>query len=313
VKRVGAFVVKYAIALVLVAFAIILSIVAPNFLTLGNFQNILLQVSVNGLLAIGATLTILTAGIDLSVGSLVAVTGIAAALVAQQSGVSRFGESLVVGSAAGLALGAVNGAFVAFARIPPFVVTLGMMSIARSIAYVLSQGQPISNLSNAFLALGQGAFLGVPYPVAITGIAFVCFAVVLTRTRFGRYVYAVGGNEEAATVSGVDTKVVKLSVYALSGLLAGIAGCVLASRATAGLPSNGQGYELTAIAAAVIGGTSLSGGRGTLLGTLAGVLILGIMSNGLDLLNVSPFYQGMIQGAIIIGAVAIDGFVNRNS
>jgi len=313
VKRARAFVVTYAIALVLVAFAIVLSIVAPNFLTVGNFQNILLQVSVNGLLAIGATLTILTAGIDLSVGSLVAVTGIAAALVAQHAGVPNFFGSLAVGVATGLALGAVNGAFVAFARIPPFVVTLGMMSIARSFAYVLSQGQPISDLSNSFLALGQGTYLGVPYPVAITGLAFVCFAVVLTSTRFGRYVYAVGGNEEAATVSGVDTKLIKLSVYALSGLLAGVAGCVLASRATAGLPSNGQGYELTAIAAAVIGGTSLSGGRGTLLGTLAGVLILGIMSNGLDLLNVSPFYQGMIQGAIIIGAVAIDGFVHRTS
>lgn len=288
-----------------------LSIVAPNFLTVGNFQNILLQVSVNGLLAIGATLTILTGGIDLSVGSLVGFTGIVAALFARDAGPAHFTEALIAGIFAGLALGALNGAFIAFARIPPFVVTLGMMSIARSLAFVFSQGQPISNLSNEFLALGQKALLGIPYPVWITAGAFIVFAVVLTRMRFGRYVYAVGGNEEAAIVSGVDTKTVKLAVYALSGMLAGLAGAVLASRATAGLPSNGEGYELTAIAAAVIGGTSLSGGRGTLLGTLAGVLILGIMSNGLDLLNVSPFYQGSIQGTIIIGAVAIDALVNR--
>ena len=219
--------------------------------------------------------------------------------------------ALAGGVGTGLLLGAVNGSLVAFVRIPAFVVTLGMMSIARSLAFVFSQGQPISDLSNEFLAIGQGALFGIPYPILISVVTFVIFGIVLARTRFGRYVYAVGGNEEAALVSGVDTRAVKLAVYSLSGLLAGLGGVVLAARATAGISTNGEGYELTAIAAAVIGGTSLSGGRGSLLGTVAGVLIIGIMVNSLDLLNISPFYQGLIQGTIIIAAVAIDAVANR--
>ncbi len=302
---------KYAIAVVLVIFIALLELFVPSFRSLGNVQNILLQTSINSLLAIGATLTILTGGIDLSVGSIVGLTGIVAALLGRHSGAGSFLAALAAGVGAGLGLGAVNGALVSFVRIPSFVVTLGMMSIARSLAFVFSQGQPISDLSNEFLAIGQGSLLGIPYPILISVITFIVFGIVLSRTRFGRYIYAVGGNEEAALVSGVDTRLVKLAVYSLSGLLAGLGGVVLAARATAGISTNGEGYELTAIAAAVIGGTSLSGGRGTLLGTVAGVLIIGIMVNSLDLLNISPFYQGLIQGTIIIGAVAIDAVVNR--
>jgi putative xylitol transport system permease protein len=302
---------KYAIALVLLAFVVLLELFVPSFRSIGNVQNILLQTSINSLLAIGATLTILTGGIDLSVGSIVGLTGIVAALLGKSPGTGPFLIALAAGVGAGLALGAVNGALVALVRIPPFVVTLGMMSMARSLAFVFSQGQPISDLSDEFLALGQGSFFGVPYPIIISVVAFAIFGVVLARTRFGRYIYAVGGNEEAARVSGVDTRMVKFAVYSLSGLLAGLGGVVLSARATAGISTNGEGYELTAIAAAVIGGTSLSGGRGSLLGTVAGVLIIGIMVNSLDLLNISPFYQGLIQGTIIIGAVAIDALVNR--
>jgi putative xylitol transport system permease protein len=302
---------KYAIALVLFAFIVLLELFVPSFRSIGNVQNILLQTSINSLLAIGATLTILTGGIDLSVGSIVGLTGIVAALLGKNPGSGPFIVALLAGVGAGLALGAVNGALVAFVRIPPFVVTLGMMSIARSLAFVFSQGQPISDLSDEFLALGQGSLFNVPYPIIISVVSFVVFGIVLARTRFGRYIYAVGGNEEAARVSGVDTRMVKFAVYSLSGLLAGLGGVVLSARATAGISTNGEGYELTAIAAAVIGGTSLSGGRGSLLGTVAGVLIIGIMINSLDLLNISPFYQGLIQGTIIIGAVAIDALVNR--
>ena len=302
---------RYAIGIVLVVFIVLLEIFVPSFRSVGNVQNILLQTSINALLAIGATLVILTGGIDLSVGAILGFAGIVAALLGKPPGGGAFALALAAGIGTGLALGAVNGALVAFVRIPPFVVTLGMMSIARSLAFVASQGQPISDLSNEFLAIGQGALFGVPYPILISVVAFALFGVVLARTRFGRYVYAVGGNEEAALVSGVDTRAIKLAVYSLSGLLAGLGGVVLSARATAGISTNGEGYELTAIAAAVIGGTSLSGGRGSLLGTVAGVLIIGIMINSLDLLNISPFFQGLIQGTIIIAAVAIDTIANR--
>ncbi len=309
--RVKAIVNRYAILIVLVVFILLLEIFVPSFRSVGNVQNILLQTSINALLAIGATLIILTGGIDLSVGSILGFAGIVAALLGKAPGTGPFLIALAAGVGTGLVLGAINGSLVAFVRIPPFVVTLGMMSIARSLAFVASQGQPISDLSNEFLVIGQGSLFNIPYPILISVVTFVIFGVVLARTRFGRYIYAVGGNEEAALVSGVDTRAIKLAVYSLSGLLAGLGGVVLAARATAGISTNGEGYELTAIAAAVIGGTSLSGGRGSLLGTVAGVLIIGIMVNSLDLLNISPFYQGLIQGTIIIGAVAIDALANR--
>jgi ribose/xylose/arabinose/galactoside ABC-type transport system permease subunit len=309
--RIGTFVNRYAIGIVLIALIVLLEIFVPSFRSVGNVENILLQTSINSLLAVGATLVILTGGIDLSVGSIVGFAGIIGALLGKDAGLGPFLGALAAGTGTGLVLGAVNGSLVAFVRIPPFVVTLGMMSIARSLAFVASQGQPISDLSNEFLAIGQGALFNIPYPILISVVTFVVFGVMLARTRFGRYIYAVGGNEEAALVSGVDTRAVKLAVYSLSGLLAGLGGVVLAARATAGISTNGEGYELTAIAAAVIGGTSLSGGRGSLLGTVAGVLIIGIMVNSLDLLNISPFYQGLIQGTIIIGAVAIDAVANR--
>lgn len=309
--RIGALVNRYAIGIVLIAFILLLEIFVPSFRSVGNVENILLQTSINSLLAVGATLIILTGGIDLSVGSIVGFAGIIAALLGKDAGAGHFVVALAGGVGTGFLLGAINGSLVAFVRIPAFVVTLGMMSIARSLAFVASQGQPISDLSNEFLAIGQGALFGIPYPILISVVTFVIFGIVLARTRFGRYIYAVGGNEEAALVSGVDTRAVKLAVYSLSGLLAGLGGVVLAARATAGISTNGEGYELTAIAAAVIGGTSLSGGRGSLLGTVAGVLIIGIMVNSLDLLNISPFYQGLIQGTIIIGAVAIDAVANR--
>ncbi len=309
--RIGALVNRYAIGIVLVVFIGLLEIFVPSFRSVGNVQNILLQTSINSLLAVGATLIILTGGIDLSVGSILGFAGIVASLLGKAPGSGPFLVALAAGVGTGLALGAINGSLVAFVRIPPFVVTLGMMSIARSLAFVASQGQPISDLSNEFLAIGQGSLFNIPYPILISVVTFVIFGIVLARTRFGRYIYAVGGNEEAAIVSGVDTRAIKLAVYSLSGLLAGLGGVVLAARATAGISTNGEGYELTAIAAAVIGGTSLSGGRGSLLGTVAGVLIIGIMVNSLDLLNISPFYQGLIQGTIIIGAVAIDAIANR--
>jgi ribose/xylose/arabinose/galactoside ABC-type transport system permease subunit len=302
---------RYAIGIVLIALIVLLEIFVPSFRSVGNVENILLQTSIDALLAIGATLVILTGGIDLSVGSIVGVAGITAALLGKAPGPGPLLVALAAGVGTGLLLGAVNGSLVAYVRIPPFVVTLGMMSIGRSLAFVFSQGQPISDLSDAFLAIGQGSLFGIPYPILISIATFVIFGVLLARTRFGRYVYAVGGNEEAAFVSGVDTQAIKLAVYSLSGLLAGLGGVVLAARATAGISTNGEGYELTAIAAAVIGGTSLSGGRGSLAGTFAGVLIIGIMVNSLDLLNISPFYQGLIQGSIIIGAVAIDAVANR--
>ena len=309
-ERLSAFALRYSLAIVFVVFLVVLGISNASFLTLSNFNVVLLQVSTNALLATGATFVILTGGIDLSVGSVVGMSGVVAALVAQADGTPATVEAVAAGVLAGGAIGVVNGVLVAIARVPAFVATLGNMTIALGIAYVLSEGQPISGLSDQFLALSDSAY-GIPVPVALMVLAVVISWVLLARTRFGLHVYATGGNPQAARVAGVNLKAIRLIVYTISGLLAGLAGVILASRATAGIATTGTGYELNAIAAAVIGGISLMGGRGSIIGTVFGFMIIGVLDNGLNILNVSPFYQLIIKGVIIIGAVFIDSALNR--
>ncbi|AZO93289.1 ABC transporter permease [Halocella sp. SP3-1] len=300
----------------LVLLGVILSFTSPYFLTTRNLINVLRQVSINGLLSIGMTYVILTGGIDLSVGSLLSFGGIIAASFASASfggGSSPAFVSIFLGLLVGAALGAVNGVFISKWKIPPFVVTLGMLSVARGFTYIYSDGMPIPNLSKSFIFIGQGTIFGIPVPVIIFALVFAIAWIILYKTRFGRYIYAVGGNINSAKISGINTKWIIFSVYVISGLLSSLGGLILTARTTAGLPQAGNSYELNAIGAVVIGGTSLKGGQGSLVGTLLGVLIIGVINNGLDLLGVSSYYQQVIKGAIIVGAVLINHMKDRSN
>lgn len=296
---------EYGIVIALLLIIGLLSIISPSFLTFNNIMNVLRQVSINGLLAIGATFVILTRGIDLSVGSILAFSGVVTASLVQ-GGAYPDWIAILAGLFAGLMLGLVNGIVVAKWYVAPFIVTLGMMSAARGLTFVYSDGRPIPGLSESFKWIGGGTLIGVPVPVWVLLFVFALSWFVLYRTRIGRYVYAVGGNEESALISGVNVKRVKIIVYSISGLLAGLAGIILTSRVTSGLPQAGSSYELDAIAAVVIGGTSLAGGKGRLWGTMIGVLLIGVINNGLDLLNVSSYYQLIVKGLVIVVAVLID-------
>ncbi len=301
---------------VLIAFAIMLiflSFATKTFLTPKNLINVVRQVSVNGIIAVGMMLVLLTGGIDLSVGSVVALSGVVAASFAQ-SGTYPIIVPVAMGLLVGVLVGAVNGFLIVRVKIVPFIATMGMLSMARGVALVYSNGRPISNLSDSFRFIGSGSLLNALPVISLIMLAcFVLGYVVMNKTRFGRYVYAIGGNEKASRVSGLKVDQVKYLVYMLSAVFASLAGVVLAARINAGSPASGEGYELDAIAAVVIGGTSLSGGVGTIWGTLLGVLIVGVLNNGLDLLNVSSYYQLITKGAIIVLAVAMDTRNKRNA
>ncbi len=304
-ERFNHFFSEYGILIALIILVVTLTILSPNFLTTSNLMNLFRQVSINVILAIGMTFVILTSGIDLSVGSVLAFAGIVSASFATGDDGNTF-LAVLAGLGAGLLLGAVNGIVVAKGRVAPFIVTLGMMAAARGFTFIYSDGRPISNLTDSFLVIASGTLLGIPIPVWIIAIVFMICSVVLYRTKFGRYVYAVGGNENAAKTSGISVNKTLIAVYCISGLLAGLAGVVLTSRISGGLPQSGISYELDAIAAVVIGGTSLAGGRGRLWGTLVGALIIGVLNNGLDLLGVSSYWQQVVKGAIIVIAVLVD-------
>jgi ribose/xylose/arabinose/galactoside ABC-type transport system permease subunit len=303
--RAGTFFSTYGIYFAFVLLAGILSITSPPFRTLSNVENILQQISVNGIIAIGMTLVIITAGIDLSVGSVLALSAVVGASFAHPDEHWLI-VPIVLGVLTGFACGTVNGFLIAKKRLAPFIVTLGMMTVARGLALVYTSGRPVINLNDSYDSIGGGSLGPIPFPAMIFFLVLLLGVFVLHYTRFGRYVYAVGGNELAAKVSGVNTDRVLIGVYALAGALAGLAGIVLSSRVMSGSPATGTGYELDAIAAVVIGGTSLSGGVGSIAGTLVGVLIIGVMNNGLDLLNVSSYWQEIVKGLIIVLAVLLD-------
>jgi putative xylitol transport system permease protein len=309
-RAIGRFALRYSLVIILALFLVTLAISNRSFLTVSNINVILIQVAANALLATGATFVILTGGIDLSVGSIVGLAGVSAALFAQNDGAASCAESVALGILAGGAIGAFNGLLVALAKVPPFVATLGNMTVASGLAFVFSEGQPISGLSDQFLSL-SGTISGISIPVVVMIVVVAVSWVVLARTKFGMHIYAVGGNAHAARVAGVSLRRTRFAVYTISGVLAGIAGVLLAARATAGIANTGTGYELNAIAAAVIGGISLMGGRGSLVGTVFGFLIIGVLDNGLNIINVSPFYQLIVKGLIIIGAVFVDSITHR--
>jgi putative xylitol transport system permease protein len=297
---------QYGIIVAFVLLCVALTFLNKYFLTPENISNILLQTSINGILAMGMTLVILTGGIDLSVGSVLAFSSIVAATFVTGDNPHSPVVALLVGVVTGGLLGLINGWIIAYLKIPPFVATLGMLSVARGLTYACTGGMPVPNLSESFLNLGEGSLLGVPVPVLIFLLIFGILWVVLNHTTYGRSVYAVGGNAKSARTAGISTNPVIASVYVIAGLLAGLGGLILTARTSSALPQAGVSYELDAIAAVVIGGTSLSGGVGSIAGTLLGALIIGTINNGLDLLGVSSAYQQIVKGCIIVVAVLLD-------
>jgi inositol transport system permease protein len=303
---------QYGLLIVFGIICLIISLITPQFLTVSNWTIIVTQVSINALLAFGVTFVIITGGIDLSLGSIVAVTGVTSAMLAHPDSYPVL-IPILMGLLAGLLMGAFNGFIITKSKIAPFIVTLGTMTIGRGLALILSDGRPVSNLSDSFNYLGSGTVLGIPVLILIFIFVFAICSIILNKTILGRYIYAIGGNEQAARASGINIDRVKLSVYSISGLLAGLAGILLASRITTGQPNAGAGFELDAIAAVVIGGTSTTGGRGSMAGTLIGVLLIGVINNGLDLLNVTSYYQQVVMGIIIIGAVVLDSLNQKSN
>lgn len=316
-----AFFARFRSLLALALMVLVLSVLSDRFLTPDNGWNILRQISVNLCLSVGMTLVILSGGIDLSCGAILALAGaLAAGLL--KNGLAIPGTDLLLqfttsgailaGVVVGGAAGWVNGFAITRFSLPPFVATLGMFSIARGLTMLWTGGFPITGLGDSFGHLGTGAFLGMPMPVWIMLALTAVFVVVTKRTRFGRHLYAVGGNERAARLTGLNVSRIKLAVYTLAGALAGVAGLIVTARLDSAQPNAGLGYELDSIAAVVIGGTSLSGGRGSIWGTVLGCLIIGVLNNGLFLLNVSPFWQQVIKGLVILLAVALDKMNNRS-
>ena len=297
---------KYGIYIVLVVMVVILSIISPTFFTGSNILNILRQVSISGILAIGMTFILITGGIDLSIGSVLALAGVLGATFAHSEPSYPLILVLVIGIGTGVACGLINGLLISRTTINPFIVTMGMMTIARGLALLYTNGRPVTDQSEAFSYLGRGQIGPVTFPVILFILIAVVSIIILHKSVFGKYVYAVGGNEQSAIVSGINTAKIKLMVYLYSGALVGLAGLLLAARTNAATPNAGDGYELDAIAAAVIGGTSTAGGKGGIYGTIVGALIMTILANGMDILNISSYIQQIVKGIIIIAAVFID-------
>lgn len=311
---------KYGIFFIFVGMVVLMSILSPAFLKVGNLLNVVRQISVIGLIACGVTMVIITTGIDLSSGSVLALSAVVAASFAQRADwASKMYPNIdvpvivpiLLGILVGILCGAIVGVIIAKTKIPPFIATLGMMIVARGAALIYSDGRPISSLKDSYNFIGQGKVLGIPFPIIVLAVMAAITHILLTNTKFGKYVYAIGGNENAAVVSGINVNKYKVLIYTYAGMLSGMAGIVLSSRISSGQPGLGVSYELDAIASAVIGGTSLNGGIGKITGTIIGALIIGVLNNGLDLLNVSAYWQQIVKGFIIVAAVILDERKNR--
>jgi len=284
---------------------------SSSFFTQKNLFNVLRQISTNLYLACGMTMVIILGGIDLSVGSIIALSGcVAAGCVARYN--LPMPVAILAGIAVGLIVGVFNGAFICKTTIPPFIVTLATMNIAKGLAYVYTGGSPVRVVTKEWQFIGAGYIGSVPTPVVILALVLILTAIIMNKTKMGRYIYAVGGNAQAAEFSGIKVAKVKFFVHAFSGVMAGLAGVVLASRMYSGQPTAGDGAEMDAIAAVVVGGTSMSGGSGKIGGTIIGGCIIGVLNNGLNLLNVNSFWQYVVKGIVILLAVFIDYVRNKN-
>jgi inositol transport system permease protein len=315
--RLNAFFQRYSIVLILIGLVVVISILSGGiFLSFENLLNVLKQISVIGIISLGVTMVIITAGIDLSSGAVVAMVSVVIASLLQEAGSAdrlfKGGEPwpilpvVLIGLAVGVIAGLINGALVSRMKIPAFIATLGMMTFARGWAFVYSEGRPRGSIIASFEWIGQGSWLGIPNPAWILLVCVLATHVILKHTLWGRYTYALGSNMQAAIVSGINVKRYLLMVFIYAGFLSAVASIVLTARIGSGQPGLGNNYELDAIAASVIGGTSLSGGLGSAGGALVGALIIGVMKNGLDLLNVSADFQQVMRAIIIVVAVIID-------
>ncbi len=282
---------------------VVLSLLSDRFLTLNNVVNVLRQSTINGIISVGMAYVILTAGIDLSAGSVLALCTVVTADLLQKG--VPVPLAVIAGLGLGAGLGLVNGLIITKARVPPFVTTLGMMTVARGLALTYTQGRPITGLPDGFRFMGTGSLGPIPMPIVIAGLTFILGYVLLTRTRVGEYIFALGNNPVAARYAGIATDRYIMFVYAVAGLLAALAGMILVARLNSAQPTAGLGYEFDAIAAVVVGGTSFAGGEGGLGGTLLGALVIAVLNNGLNLLNVSSFYQPVVTGVVIALALLL--------
>lgn len=283
---------------------VIFAFLSEYFLTWNNILTVATQTAVIAVIAVGQTYVMITSGIDLSIGSNIALAGMTSAM-GMQAGLP-LPVAMLLGLASGALVGLINGCLVVYGKLPPFIVTLGTMTAIRGVALTLTQGIPISGLPKAFTVIGSGRTLGIPNPVLIMLALVLIFGFVLAKTKLGRYVYALGSNYEATRLSGINTRKVLISVYVFSGLLAAFAGLIMAARIISAQPAAGDGYELDAVASSVIGGTSTLGGEGSVAGTFIGAFVIGILRNGLNLVGVSPFIQKIVIGVVIVGAVWFD-------
>lgn len=313
--------VKFQSIIALLLLCVVLSLLTDRFLTPDNTWNVMRQISVNLVVSVGMTLVILTGGIDLSVGSILALSGAITASMLK-FGVEFADQNLYIGYTlfgaitGGILVGSALGWFSGFAitkfKVPPFVATLAMLTIARGLTMLWTQGFPITGLGTHMSFIGTGWWMGIPMPVWISILIVVVAIIVTRKTRLGRYIYAIGGNEKAAELSGININRVKIIVYTIAGAMAAVGALIVTSRLDSAQPNAGESYELDSIAAVVIGGTSLSGGKGTILGTVQGALIIGVLNNGLVLLNVSPFWQQVVKGFVILLAVIIEKFNTKS-
>lgn len=308
----GDFLIRHAMIVVMLLIVAFFAYRSARFATPENLTTVLIAAAPFALIALGQTLVILTGGIDLSVGSVIAVSAMAAAWSAKNLGDNPL-IPLTVAVLVGFTAGAVNGFVVSRLNVPPFIATLGMLTLASGLAYAIGNGAPINGLPENFGAFANTRILGLTIPVILMIASILLFAFLMKRTSYGMRVYAVGGNRLAAEIAGVRSRQVLFSVYAISGLLAGISGLMLSSRVITGAPNLGQGYELDAIAAVVIGGASLMGGRGTIWGTAIGLLLIQTLNNGLDILLVPSYWQNVVKGVIIVAAVGVDVWASRRT
>lgn len=302
---------EFGVICALVLMVALLGIFADSFFSISNFTTILRTISTNGIIAVGMTFVVLTGGIDLSVGSVLALSGAFAAYTFNATGSSVL--AAVVCLVCGLLFGLFNGVLVAFFRVPAFIQTLVTMTAARGIVYIFCDGTPINGVGEFISQIGRGKIAGVlPVPILLTTIVFVIGWFLLNKTTLGRYVYAIGGNEECTKLSGVNVRKYKMMPYIISGLTAALAALILCGRLNSAQPSMGDKFEMDAIAAAVVGGTSLAGGSGTMIGTLVGALIIGVLMNGMNMLGVDSYAQYVVKGAVILAAVLIEGRKNKS-
>lgn len=312
--NIGEFYTKLGPLTALLVLVILVSILNQSFLNVNNLMNLFQQTSINAIIAFGMQFVILTSGIDLSVGSILALSGAFAAqmILMGMPPILAF----IIGIICGAVFGAFNGLLIAYGKAAPFIVTLATMSVFRGATYVLTNGNPITgpkmNNSFSFQFLGQGYLFGIPFQVYIMVVLFAICYFLLHKTTFGRKTYAIGGNERAAFVAGVNTKKMLIWIYTIAGFLAAVAGMVLTSQLASAQPDAGTGYEMDAIAAVVLGGTSLAGGKGKMFGTLVGALIIGVLNNGMNLLGISTFYQQIVKGIVILIAVLLDRKESQN-